>query len=319
MSKLGGLNFPSNGKPVFQGDYQREHDDLESEILNRNSDIFNGEIISGGEVTAGENPNTVNISATIAYDQEGKRIISPVFTGLVISRPNADSFVVLHHKFETENSTYLDSTGYANTYRKNSFDVLFKESLETGDVPLFKIRSLVGTVTILEDLRSWRRISEEIVRNDSIANTKLGPDIKVGSLAELVGRFTGSLRSSVVSALNALASWMDTEETARQNGDAGLQSQINNLGSIFAPINHSHSGFAQVYKISYYGEGKNFDETDGIPNVDGTIVVYRISYGISFGQGYSIHGHGLGGINPIGGQLFGVAARVNGTWIATTG
>lgn len=319
MSKLSGLNFPSNGKPVFQGDYQREHDDLESEIINRNSDLFSGEIISGGEVTPGENPNTVNISATVAYDPEGKRIVFPASLGLVISRPNADSFVVLRHKFETENSPYLDLTGYANTYRNNSFELLFKEALEEGDIPLFKIRSLAGTVSILEDLRSWRRISEDIVRNDSITNTKLVSDIKIGSLAELVDRFTGSLRSSVVSALNALASWMSAEETARQNGDAGLQSQIDNLGSVFAPINHTHSGFAQVFKISYYGEGKDFGEADGIPNVDGTIVVYRIAYGISFGQGYSIHGHGLGGINPIGGQLFGVAARVNGTWIATTG
>ncbi|EKN86862.1 hypothetical protein LEP1GSC034_0923 [Leptospira interrogans str. 2003000735] len=47
--------------------------------------------------------------------------------------------------------------------------------------------------------------------------------------------------------------------------------------------------------------------------------MYRISCGPSGGQGYSIHGNAIGGIAPVGGFLFGVAARAGGSWVATTG
>ncbi|EMO62282.1 hypothetical protein LEP1GSC133_3784 [Leptospira borgpetersenii serovar Pomona str. 200901868] len=313
---LSGANFPENGKPFFQGDFQEEHSSLENEILNRFADLFAGEVISGGEVTIGQAQNTINVSETVAYDLSGKRVKIPAQNGVVITRQNSDSVVVLRHRFQNENSPYLDSTGYANAYRRNSFELLFKESVEDGDISLFKIRSLMGTVSILEDVRSFRRVKEENIRDNSITNIKLIPDIKIGSLGSLISRFSGSFRTSVVGALNALANWLTAEESARQSGDTSLQNQINSLGSIFAPINHSHSGFASVYVIAHDGGSTNFTN---MPNADGVIVVYRISCGPSGGQGYSIHGHNIGGIAPVGGFLFGVAARAGGSWVATTG
>ncbi|MDI7196282.1 hypothetical protein [Leptospira santarosai] len=313
---LSGANFPENGKPFFQGDFQEEHSSIESEILNRFADLFAGEVITGGEVTVGQAQNTINVSETVAYDLSGKRVKIPVQNGIVITRQNSDSVVVLRHRFQNENSLYLDSTGYANSYRRNSFEVLFKEAVEEGDIQLFKIRSLMGTVSILEDVRSFRRVKDENIRDNSITNTKLVTDIKIGSLSALVVRFTGSMRQSIVNALNALSGWISTEESARQSGDASLQSQINGLHSIYAPINHSHSGFASVYAIVHDGGSANFTN---VPDAEGVIVVYRISCGPSGGQGYSIHGHAIGGIAPVGGVLFGVATRVGGGWVATTG
>ncbi|WP_061246725.1 hypothetical protein [Leptospira noguchii] len=232
MSNLRGLNFPTNGKPVFQGDFETEHNRIEDEIIERFSDLVTGEILSGGDLTPGTSPNTVNITDIVAYDSKGRRIHVAAQNNLLVTRQNLDSFVVLRHKFQTETSPYLDSTGYANTYRQNSFEILFKEATNSEDVILYKIRSSNGAISILNDLRSLCRIKSGNIRDSSVTNAKLDTDIKVGSLAALVGRFNSSMRSSVSSALNALESWISAEETTRQNDILGLTNLIVPLGGI---------------------------------------------------------------------------------------
>ncbi|WP_078123740.1 hypothetical protein [Leptospira alexanderi] len=229
MSNLRGLNFPANGKPVFQGDFETEHNRMEDEIIERFSDLVTGEVLSGGDLTPGSLPNTINLTEIVAFDSKGRRIHITAQSGLVVTRQNLDSFVVLRHKFQTEVSPYLDSTGYANTYRQNSFEILFKETTDSEDVVLFKIRSLNGAISILNDLRSLCRIKSGNIRDNSITNVKLDTDSKVGSLTALVGRFSGSMRSSITSALNAIESWISTEETTRQNN-------INLINSLLIPL-----------------------------------------------------------------------------------
>lgn len=232
MSNLRGLNFPTNGKPVFQGDFVTEHNRIEDEIIERFSDLVMGEILSGGDLTPGTSPNTVNITDIVAYDSKGRRIHVAAQNNLLVTRQNLDSFVVLRHKFQTETSPYLDSTGYANTYRQNSFEILFKEATDSEDVILYKIRSSNGAISILNDLRSWCRIKSGNIRDSSVTNTKLDTDIKVGSLTALVGRFNSSMRSSITNALNAIESWISAEETTRQNDILGLTNLIVPLGGI---------------------------------------------------------------------------------------
>ncbi|AXR68225.1 hypothetical protein [Leptospira mayottensis] len=232
MSNLRGLNFPTNGKPVFQGDFETEHNRIEDEIVERFSDLVTGEVLSGGDLTPGASPNTVNITDIVAYDSKGRRIHVAAQNNLLVTRQNLDSFVVLRHKFQTEVSPYLDSTGYANTYRQNSFEILFKETTDPEDVVLFKIRSLNGAISILNDLRSLCRIKSGNIRDSSITNSKLDTDIKVGSLTALVGRFNSSMRSSITSALNALESWISAEEATRQNDILGLTNLLVPLGGI---------------------------------------------------------------------------------------
>ncbi|WP_061223982.1 hypothetical protein [Leptospira weilii] len=229
MSNLRGLNFPANGKPVFQGDFETEHNRMEDEIIERFSDLVTGEVLSGGDLTPGSLPNTINLTEIIAYDSKGRRIRVVAQNNLLVTRQNLDSFVVLRHKFQTDTSPYLDSTGYANTYRQNSFEILFKETTDPEDVVLYKIRSLNGAISILNDLRSLCRIKSGNIRDSSVTNAKLDTDIKVGSLSALVGRFNSSMRSSISSALNALESWISAEETARQNN-------INLINSLLIPL-----------------------------------------------------------------------------------
>ncbi|EMO13528.1 hypothetical protein LEP1GSC165_1499 [Leptospira santarosai str. CBC523] len=232
MSNLRGLNFPTNGKPVFQGDFETEHNRMEDEIMERFSDLVTGEVLSGGDLTPGSLPNTVNITDIVAYDSKGRRIHVAAQNNLLVTRQNLDSFVVLRHKFQTEVSPYLDSTGYANTYRQNSFEILFKETTDPEDVILYKIRSSNGAISILSDLRSWCRIKSGTIRDNSIANSKLDTDSKVGSLTTLVGRFNSSMRSSITNALNAIEGFLSTEETTRQNDITRLNSLIIPLGGV---------------------------------------------------------------------------------------
>ncbi|EKO49768.1 hypothetical protein LEP1GSC132_4457 [Leptospira kirschneri str. 200803703] len=232
MSNLRGLNFPVNGKPVFQGDFETEHNRMEDEIIERFSDLVTGEVLSGGDLTPGSLPNTINLTEITAYDSKGRRIHVAAQNNLLVTRQNLDSFVVLRHKFQTETSSYLDSTGYANTYRQNSFEILFKETTDPEDVVLYKIRSLNGAISILNDLRSLCRIKPGNIRDSSVTNSKLDTDIKVGSLSALVSRFNSSMRSSISSALNALEGWISAEETTRQNDILGLTNLIVPLGGI---------------------------------------------------------------------------------------
>ncbi|QOI42892.1 hypothetical protein Lepto782_11890 [Leptospira interrogans serovar Canicola] len=231
MSNLRGLNFPVNGKPVFQGDFETEHNRMEDEIIERFSDLVTGEVLSGGDLTPGASPNTINLTEIVAYDSKGRRIHVAAQNNLLVTRQNLDSFVVLRHKFQIETSSYLDSSGYANTYRQNSFEILFKETTDSEDVVLFKIRSLNGAISILNDLRSLCRIKSGNIRDNSVTNSKLDTDIKVGSLSALVGRFNSS-RSNISSALNALESWISAEEATRQNDILGLTNLIVPLGGI---------------------------------------------------------------------------------------
>ncbi|WP_016754625.1 hypothetical protein [Leptospira santarosai] len=232
MSNLRGLNFPTNGKPVFQGDFEMEHNRMEDEIMERFSDLVTGEVLSGGDLTPGSSPNTINITDIVAYDSKGRRIHVAAQNNLLVTRQNLDSFVVLRHKFQTEVSPYLDSTGYANTYRQNSFEILFKETTDSEDVILYKIRSSNGAISILSDLRSLCRVKSGNIRDTSITNSKLDTDIKTGSLSTLVGRFNSSMRSSITSALNAIESWISAEEATRQNDITRLNSLIIPLGGV---------------------------------------------------------------------------------------
>ncbi|MDI7200115.1 hypothetical protein QMM85_08505 [Leptospira santarosai] len=232
MSNLRGLNFPTNGKPVFQGDFETEHNRIEDEITERFSDLVTGEVLSGGDLTPGTSPNTVNITEIVAYDSKSRRIHATAQNNLLVTRQNLDSFVVIRHKFQTEVSPYLDSTGYANTYRQNSFEILFKETTDSEDVILYKIRSSNGAISILSDLRSLCRVKSGNIRDTSITNLKLDTDVKIGSLATLVGRFNSSMRSSITSALNAIEGWISAEETARQNDITRLNSLIIPLGGV---------------------------------------------------------------------------------------
>ncbi|PJZ44574.1 hypothetical protein [Leptospira brenneri] len=311
MTKLSGIEWPWNGKPIYQQDFIKEHSSLAAEIINRFADIFSGSIFNGGAVTPGASPGSINISALVAYDNEGRRIQFTNIENLPISRPEADSVVVVRHRFQETSSGNLDSTGYAINYRSNAFEILFLETAGSEDIQLAAIRNISGTVTILSDLRNWRRMNAEKLSPNSIINSLLSPSIKIGSLEDLVVTFVGSARSSVTNALNALMTKLVLDVNNLTDNITMINRVItNDLPNLYAPKNHSHPASQNAFLIQYEGESANFTH---VPNVDGTIVFYRISSPPSVGRNYFIHDHFIGGILPIGGGFAGVAIK-DGVW-----
>ncbi|EMN49031.1 hypothetical protein LEP1GSC088_3482 [Leptospira interrogans str. L1207] len=45
---------------------------MEDEIIERFSDLVSGEVLSGGDLTPGASPNTINLTEIVAYDFQGK-------------------------------------------------------------------------------------------------------------------------------------------------------------------------------------------------------------------------------------------------------
>lgn len=310
--KLSGIEWPWNGKPIYRQDFEIEHSSFASELINRFADIFSGNIFVGGAVTPGTSPGSVNISSLIAYDSEGRRIQFSNVENLTISRPEADSIVVVRHRFQETSSGNSDSTGYAINYRHNSFEILFLENALPTDIPLAEIRNISGTVTILSDLRNWRRINADKLSPNSIINSLLAPEIKIGSLNDLVASFVGVARTSLTNAMNALMVKLESEIATLSNALINTNQFISNdLPNIYAPKIHSHPASKSAFLILYTGNSVNFTD---VPNEDGTVVFYKISNGPSFGNTYMIHGHVIGSILPIGGGFAGIAIRDNGVW-----
>ncbi|MBM9546155.1 hypothetical protein JWG40_03955 [Leptospira sp. 201903074] len=312
MSKLSGIEWPWNGKPIYQQDFLIEHSSLATEIINRFADIFSGNIFNGGAVTPGSSPGSINISSLLAYDSEGRRIQFSDIVNLPISRPEADSIVVVRHRFLETSSGNFDSTGYAIKYRSNAFDILFLENAEPEDIRLASVRNISGTVTVLSDLRNWRRMNAAKLSPNSIVNSLLAPSIKIGSLDDLVASFVGSAKDSITNALNALMVKLESGLGTLANSISTINSFItDDLPDLYAPKAHTHPTNQSVFVINYAGDSLNFTN---VPNVDGTFVFYNISAGFSFGNTYSIHDHVIGSIPPIGGFLSGFAVRDGGAW-----
>lgn len=312
MTKLSGIEWPWNGKPIYREDFMKEHSSLAEEIINRFADIFSGRIFNGGAVTPGASPGSINISALVAYDNEGRRIQFSNIENLPISRPEADSVVVVRHRFQETSSGNLDSTGYAINYRSNAFEILFVDTAGSEDIQLAAIRNISGAVSILSDLRNWRRMNAEKLSPNSIVNSLLAPSIKIGSLDDLIISFVGGARSSISNALNALMTKLETDVQSLVSSITATNHFImNDLPDLYAPKAHSHPASQSAFVINYAGDSINFTN---VPNVDGTFVLYNISAGISFGNTYAIHDHVIGGIPPIGGFLSGIAIRSGGQW-----
>ncbi|TGK47501.1 hypothetical protein EHQ16_03315 [Leptospira kanakyensis] len=310
--KLSGIEWPWNGKPIYQTDFLFEHSSFASELINRFTDIFSGNVFVGGAVTPGTTPGSVNISSLIGYDGEGRRIQFSNINNLQISRPEADSVVVARHRFQETSSGNFDSTGYAINYRNNSFEILFLGSAEPNDILLAEIRNISGTVTILSDLRNWRRMNADKLSPNSIFNGLLAPNIKIGSLDDLIASFVGGARISITNALNVLMAKLETEVESLTSSITAINQFItNNLPNLYAPKMHTHPTSQSAFVIDEWVDSTNFTH---IPDVDGTIVLYKISAGISFGNTYSIHGHVIGGIPPVGGSLSGIAVKSGGVW-----
>jgi hypothetical protein len=260
--KLSGLEIPGNGKRVYKDDWDKHFSSLESEITNRNTDLFGHGITSGGSVTI-LGGGVIRLSDTTAYNKDGQRIQTQETE---LTPPEGQSKLLLQHTFLTEFSE-PDFSQSSREYRNNSYSIVFtSEVLGEYDVPLFSLQRVGNTVTVLEDLRQWQ----------TIQNKNLGDGIKIGDLANLRNRILSAIPQEaldLITAVNKIDEWLqghaentgnphnvglsqltnfsagsnriqsvasgtvatdavnkgqlDSEASARQTADSGLQSAIN--------------------------------------------------------------------------------------------
>lgn len=189
MDKLSGIEFPNVGKRVFPEDWKKEQESKSQEVIDRDLDLLGFGIQNGGTIVVGSGPNCVDLIDTlIAYDVEGKRIqVTPV-AGIPVPN-NVTCTLIVRHKFlETQynSPSNLPSDG-PNLWRDNSFEILTRQgSLVVGDVPLRLISSNAsGAVILGTDLRVWRGISTNNIKDGQVMEEKQATSVKTGILSDL--------------------------------------------------------------------------------------------------------------------------------------
>lgn len=201
MDKLSGIEFPNVGKRVFPEDWKKEQESKSQEIIDRDLDLLGFGIQKGGTIVVGSGPNRVDLTDTlIAYDVEGKRIqVAPV-AGIPVPN-NVTCTLVVRHKFletQYDSPSNLPSDG-PNLWRDNSFEILTRQgSLVTGDVPLRLISSNAsGVVTLGTDLRVWRGIFTNNIKDGQITEEKQASSVKTGLVTDLHGELVGAINPDV--------------------------------------------------------------------------------------------------------------------------
>ncbi|EMJ92184.1 hypothetical protein [Leptospira alstonii] len=189
MDKLSGIEFPNVGKRVFPEDWKKEQESKSQEIINRDLDLLGFGVQSGGTIAVGSGANHVDLIDTlIAYDVEGKRIEVAPITGIAVPN-NVSCTLVARHKFletQYDSPSNLPSDG-PNLWRDNSFEILARQgALVIGDIPLRSISSNVsGVVTLGTDLRIWRGISTNNIKDGQVTEEKQATSVKTGLVTDL--------------------------------------------------------------------------------------------------------------------------------------
>ncbi|AOP32576.1 hypothetical protein A0128_00995 [Leptospira tipperaryensis] len=189
MDKLSGIEFPNVGKRVFPEDWKKEQESKSQEIINRDLDLLGCGIQKGGTIVVGSDSNRVDlIDVLVAYDVDGKRIEVAPITGIPVP-DNASCTLVVRHKFqetEYDSPSNLPSDG-PNVWRDNSFEIIARQgSLAVGDIPLRTISSNVsGVVTLGTDLRVWRGVATNNLKDGQVTEEKQASTVKSGLVTDL--------------------------------------------------------------------------------------------------------------------------------------
>ncbi len=158
-------------------------------------------IQNGGTIVIGSGPNRVDLIDTlIAYDEEGKRIQVTPIAGIPVPN-NVTCTLVVRHKFletQYDSPSNLPSDG-TNLWRDNSFEILTRQGLlVTGDVPLRLISSNAsGVVTLGTDLRTWRGIFTNNIKDGQITEEKQASSVKTGLITDLHAELIGAINPDV--------------------------------------------------------------------------------------------------------------------------
>ncbi|WP_017852038.1 hypothetical protein ACO1KB_19325 [Leptospira interrogans serovar Szwajizak] len=189
MDKLPGITFPAVGKRVFPEDWIHEQESKSNAVLQRDMDAWGAGIDSGGTIVVGTGANRVDFTDTlIAYDENGKRVCIPPTANIVV--PNNVTFtLVVRHKFQEtqyDSPSNLPSDGPI-IWRDDSNEIICRQgSLVAGDIPLRSITvNGSGAVTLGTDLRVWRGLKGNRIKDGEVTETKQATSVKTGLVTDL--------------------------------------------------------------------------------------------------------------------------------------
>ncbi|MFQ3857167.1 hypothetical protein ACLK29_00930 [Leptospira kirschneri] len=189
MDKIAGITFPTVGKRVFPEDWIHEQESKSDAIIKRDMDAFGAGIDSGGTIVVGSGANHVDLTDTlIAYDELGKRVCVPATANIVVPN-NVTVTLVVRHKFqETQyNSPSNMPSDGPIVWRDDSYEFICRQgSLVSGDIPLRSITTNgSGVVTLGSDLRVWRGIKGNRIKDGEVTEIKQATSVKTGLVTDL--------------------------------------------------------------------------------------------------------------------------------------
>lgn len=189
MDKLAGITFPTVGKRVFPEDWIHEQESKSDAIIKRDMDAFGAGIDSGGTIVVGSGANHVDLTDTlIAYDEFGKRVCVPATANIVV--PNSVTFtLVVRHKFQEtqyDSPSNMPSDGPI-VWRDDSYEFICRQgSIVAGDILLRLITTNgSGAVTLGSDMRVWRGLKGNRIKDSEITESKLATSVKTGLITDL--------------------------------------------------------------------------------------------------------------------------------------
>ncbi|EMO84293.1 hypothetical protein [Leptospira santarosai] len=189
MDNLSGIVFPSVGKRVFPEDWKKEQEAKGNAMLLRDMDAWGSGIDSGGTIVVGTGANRVDLTDTlIAYDEFGKRIFVLPTANIVVPS-NVTVTLVIRHKFQEtpyDSPSNLPSDGPI-VWRDDSYEFIGRQgSLTSGDIPLRSITiNGSGVVTLGSDLRVWRGLKGNRIKDGEVIESKQATSVKTGLVTDL--------------------------------------------------------------------------------------------------------------------------------------
>ena len=155
-----GVNYPADGKMFYQQDFMNEQLDIGCEVIDREADYFTHGIIEGFNISVSATAGCIDITAGIARDPLGRRIIASVQAAQPV--PDLQTTILAINHIWVFEPYILDGTNEEKMRRNHSTSLGFYSE---GNVPaqavqLFKVQRSGGIVTILADVRVFSKLKD---------------------------------------------------------------------------------------------------------------------------------------------------------------
>lgn len=209
-----GLQYPDNGKVLYQEDFQKEQSLIGKSALDYECDRFSPGVISGFGIDINAATDGVVVSGGIGRDPLGRRIVVNDSSEFVLEF-HVEKKIVLYHEWIGEEYT-PDGASESKTVRKNSGGV----KIVSSDYSLQEDEIVIYTVN---------RTETEI---------EISPLLCLSELKDLRD-FEAETESNV----NSLQGQIDTECSVRWSEDVNLQTQIDTIMNILHPIGEYYTQY----------------------------------------------------------------------------